>query len=117
MHELSLAERTLELALRHAQEAGAERVVGLHLVVGEFTPLEPESLEFYWDRIARGTAADGARVTVRRIPAQLACSECGATSNPHEETWRCRSCGSPRLRLTSGDECYLEAIDVEGRAA
>ena len=117
MHELSFAESTLELALRHAREAGAQRVVGLHLVLGEFTALEPASLDFYWERITQGTPADGSHVQVRRIPAQLICSDCGAASDPHDETWMCRTCGSPRLRLASGDECYLEAIDVEGTRA
>ncbi|HMK08768.1 MAG TPA: hydrogenase maturation nickel metallochaperone HypA [Anaerolineales bacterium] len=116
MHELSFAESTLELALRHAQQAGAQRVVGLHLVVGEFTLLEPTSLDFYWERITQGTPADGSRITVRRVPAQLACSDCGRACDPHDESWACRTCGSSRLRLTSGDECYLEAIDVEGPA-
>jgi hydrogenase nickel incorporation protein HypA/HybF len=116
VHELSFAESTLELALRHARAAGAQRIVALHLVVGEFTALEPASLQFYWERITRDTPADGSRVDVRRIPAQLACLDCGAACDPREETWSCRSCGSPRLKMTSGDECYLESIDVEGAA-
>ena len=116
MHELSFAESTLELALRHAREAGAGRVVGLHLVVGEFTPLEPTSLEFYWEQITKGTPADGSHVTVRRVAAQLTCADCGATCDARDETWVCRGCGSSRLRMTSGDECFLESIDVEGAA-
>jgi hydrogenase nickel incorporation protein HypA/HybF len=117
MHELSFAESTLELALRHARQAGAQRVVALHLVVGEFTALEPASLEFYWDRLTRDTPAAGSTVSVRRVPAQLACAACGAACDPRDETWVCPSCGSPRLRMTSGDECYLESIDVEGGGA
>jgi hydrogenase nickel incorporation protein HypA/HybF len=114
VHELSFAESTLDLALRHASQAGASRVVALHLVVGEFTPLEPASLSFYWDRITKGTPADGSHVDVRRVPAQMACADCRAACDPADETWRCPACGSSRLRLTSGDECYLESIDVEG---
>ncbi|HKY83221.1 MAG TPA: hydrogenase maturation nickel metallochaperone HypA [Anaerolineales bacterium] len=117
MHELSLAESTLELALRHAQGAGATRVTGLHLVVGEFTPLEESSLTFYWDRITRGTSASGSRVSIRRVPARMACVDCGRALDPVTETWCCPTCGSGRLRLTSGDECYLESIDVEGEVA
>ena len=113
MHELSLAESTLELALRHARQAGAARVTGLHLVVGEFTPFEESSLAFYWDRITRGTPAAGSRVRVRRIPAHLGCVDCGASIDLAMEAWTCPACGSGRLRLTSGDECFLEAIDVE----
>jgi hydrogenase nickel incorporation protein HypA/HybF len=114
VHELSFAESTLELALRHARQAGAQRVVALHLVLGEFTAVEPASLEFYWERITKDTPADGSRVSVRRVPAQLACGDCASACDPRDETWVCPVCGSSRLRMTSGDECYLESIDVEG---
>ena len=116
MHELSLAESTLELALRHARQAGAARVTRLHLVVGEFTPLEQSSLDFYWDRITRGTSAAGSRVSIQRVPARMACVDCGGSIDPATEAWSCPACGSGRLRLTSGDECFLESIDVEGEA-
>jgi hydrogenase nickel incorporation protein HypA/HybF len=113
MHELSLAESTLELALRHARQAGASRIAALDLVVGELTPLEEASLTFYWERLIRGTPAAGSRLRVRRIPARLECSDCAAQADIDREDWRCPACGSPRLRLACGDECYLESIDVE----
>lgn len=116
MHELSLAESALELALRHARDAGGGRISALDLVVGEFTPLEETSLGFYWERLTAGTAAAGSTIRVRKIPARLECIACRQEVQPGSEPWVCPACGKPALRLVSGDECYLEAIEVEESA-
>jgi Zn finger protein HypA/HybF involved in hydrogenase expression len=47
------------------------------------------------------------------MPLQLACLDCQGTFEPGGATWSCPACGSERVRLQGGDECYLEAIDVE----
>ena len=113
MHELSLAQHLLDLALEHAGRAGAQRVTHLHLVVGELAPLEESSLGFYWDQVTLDTPAEGSSVHVRKLPMQLACLDCQGTFEPAGATWSCPACGSERVRLQGGDECYLEAIDVE----
>lgn len=113
MHELSLAESTLALALRHAEKAGADRVTALHLVVGEFTTLEESSLGFYWERVCRGTPAAGSSLNIRRIPARLKCLACNEEYDVEDGTWHCPSCRGERIRMISGDECYLESIEVE----
>ena len=116
MHELSLAESTLELALRHAQKAGASRVTALHMVVGEFTTLAEASFGFYWDRVCRDTPAAGSRLNIRRTRARLKCLACGEEYEAGGDAWNCPSCTSDRVRLMSGDECYLESIEVEEAA-
>jgi hydrogenase nickel incorporation protein HypA/HybF len=113
MHELSLAQHLLDLALQHAARARAERVTQLYLVVGEMAPLEETSLSFYWDQISLGTPAEGSSVRVRRLSLQLNCLDCGQSFEPGDRSWSCPACGSERVRLQGGDECYLEAIDVE----
>lgn len=113
MHELSLAESTLALALRHADKAGASRVTALHLVVGEFTTLEESSLGYYWDWVSRGTPAAGSRLDIRRTRARLKCLACEAEYEVEDKTWHCPSCRGERVRMISGDECYLESIEVE----
>lgn len=113
MHELSLAESTLALALRHAEKAGATRVTALHMVVGEFTTLEETSLGYYWERVCWGTPADGSRLSIRRTRARLKCLACSQEYEVEDGTWHCPSCQADRVRLVSGDECYLESIEVE----
>ena len=113
MHELPVAESILEISLRHAERAGATRVTDLYLVIGQLASVLDDSVQFYWDIIARDTAAEGARLHFKRIPAEFLCTHCGNTYALAEETLTCPQCESMQVRVTAGQEFYLDAIDVE----
>jgi len=113
MHELSVTTNLLNLALRHAGEAHARRITGLHLVVGQLSSMVDDSVAFYWDIISQDTIAQGARLDFRRIPALFRCGGCGLEYEMPAETFACPACGSETVCAVAGDEFYLESIDVE----
>ncbi|MBN1680008.1 MAG: hydrogenase maturation nickel metallochaperone HypA [Anaerolineae bacterium] len=112
MHELSITQSLLDIALRHADEAGATRINELKIVVGELSSIIDDSVQFYWDMISHDTIAEGALLTFKRIPAALRCDDCGHEFPLNREQFTCPACGSGKIRVTSGDEFYLESIDV-----
>jgi hydrogenase nickel incorporation protein HypA/HybF len=116
MHELSVTQSLLEIALRHGREAGAQRVTDLYLVIGEWSSIVDDSVQFYWDIVAQGTPAEGARLHFERIPARATCGECGREFAPGGESLLCPGCGSSRLRLLTGDEFRLDSIAIEPAA-
>jgi hydrogenase nickel incorporation protein HypA/HybF len=59
MHELPVTESLLEIALRHARKAGAERITRLNIVIGELSSIVDESIRFYWDIVSKDTMAEG----------------------------------------------------------
>jgi hydrogenase nickel incorporation protein HypA/HybF len=111
MHELMVTESILEIALRHAGQAGADRITDLYLVIGQLSSIVDDSVQFYWDFVSEGTAAEGARLHFRRIPAELQCQLCQHTYNP-DESLTCPACGSNQIKVVKGEEFFLEAIDV-----
>ena len=113
MHELSITESILEIALRHAAQANAARITNLYLVIGEISSIVDDSIQFYWDLVAKDTIAEGAQLHFRRVSAELECTECSVKFHPDGEDLACPSCGSAAVRITAGEEFYLEAIDVE----
>ena len=113
MHELAVTQSILDISLRHAQKVDAKRIVGINLVVGKFSSLVDDSVQFYWDMIADGTIAQGAALHFERIPAEMTCQDCGHVFEPGDETFACPKCLSPRVRLSKGDELRVESIDVE----
>ena len=117
MHELSVTESILEISLRHAQQAGATRITDLYLVIGQLASVVDDSVQFYWDIIAKDTAAEGARLHFKRIPAELLCLDCGNTYSPGEEILACPRCQSTRVKVTAGEEFHLDSIDVETAGA
>ena len=113
MHELPASKSILEIILRHAEQAHAKRVTDVYIVIGKLATLMDDSIQFYWDIIAEGTPAQGARLHFKRIPAQLQCMVCSEKYSPTEEEIRCPNCGSVGVKVIAGEEFFVEAIDVE----
>ena len=113
MHELAVTQSILDISLRHAQQAGAKRVMNLYLVIGQLASIVDDSVQFYWDIIAKDTLAEGARLQFKRIPTELLCKDCELRYQPGPGELACPTCGGANVRVISGEEFYLEAIDVE----
>ncbi len=112
MHELGVTENILHIALRHAEDAQASRITDVYLVIGDLSSIVDESVQFYWDFVSEGTIAEKAKLHFRRIAAQMSCLDCQTTYVPNNDL-ACPACGSTKIKVTAGEEFYLEAIDVE----
>lgn len=113
MHELPVTQSILKIALEHAEKAKAGRVVGLNLVIGELATMVDDSIQFYWEIIAKDTIAEKATLLFRRVPAQLECLSCSETYHPADGELACPKCGSLQVKIIAGEEFLLESIDVE----
>jgi hydrogenase nickel incorporation protein HypA/HybF len=113
MHELPITENILEISLRHAQQANARKIITIYLTIGELASIVDDSVQFYWEIIAKDTIAEDASLKFKRIPAMLQCQECSLRFAPSEDDFSCPDCNSLKVKVVSGNEFYLEAIDVE----
>ena len=75
MHELAVTENLLALALKHASlvssaadaaAAPTPRISSLHIVIGQLSSIIDDSVQFYWDIIAKDTPAQSARLHFQR---------------------------------------------------
>ncbi len=113
MHEASITESMLSLALEKAREAKAAKVTGINLVVGELAGVVPDCVQFYFDVISKNTMAEGARLNFEIKPTQIKCRKCGNVFTPADHKWECPKCGDSNVEIASGRECYMESIEVE----
>ncbi|PWH13177.1 MAG: hydrogenase maturation nickel metallochaperone HypA [Anaerolineae bacterium] len=113
MHELAVTESILEIALRHAHQQKARRILDLFLVIGEWSSIIDDSVQFYWDMISEQTIAQGARLHFRRVPTELQCRQCNYTYHPDSRHLLCPQCHSKHITVLHGEEFYLEAIEIE----
>jgi hydrogenase nickel incorporation protein HypA/HybF len=113
MHELPVTESILEIALRYAKQAEASRITELNLVIGQLSSIIDDSIQFYWDIIARDTIAEGARLNFQRIPTQMTCQECLTAFSPQDDDFACPNCRSQQVKVTAGDEFFLESIQID----
>jgi len=110
MHELSVTQNVLNIALKNA---GERKVKQVNLVIGQFSSIVDDSVQFYWDIITKDTSAEGSLLHFERIAGEMTCQDCGRVFHPTDETFDCPSCSSPSVRISKGEEFQVESIDVE----
>ena len=113
MHELAVTESLLKIAVEHAEQANAQRITDLHIVMGDLASMVDESIQFYWDIIARDTIAEKAALHFRRVPAELQCNRCFEKYCPTDKELICPRCHGIGAKIIQGEEFFLESIDVE----
>ena len=112
MHEVAVAQRMVEIALSAADENGGGRIVAARLLLGKLTCVDPETLDFAFGVVTRGTLAEGCRLEIVRIPARLRCGSC-RSEHERELLDPCTVCGAVGGEVLQGRELRLDAIDLE----
>jgi hydrogenase nickel incorporation protein HypA/HybF len=110
MHEFSLTQNLLEIALKNAN---SRRIVHVNLLIGPFSQEREESIQFYWRDLSKGTLGEGASLHFEHVQAEMKCIACGGTFDLEADESLCKYCQNDRLQLLSGDEVRLESIDLE----
>ena len=109
MHELSITESILEIALRHA---AGRRLASVHLVIGELSSYVDESIELFWQELSTGTAAEGAVLQFAREPGELLCLDCHQRFPVRSRDFICPHCQSASALPAGGKDCYVDSIEV-----
>ena len=111
MHELSLSSAIVNTVVKHAD---GRRVSVVNLRVGHLRQVVPDSLEFYFEFVARGTVCEGARLEQELVPARAAvrCVR-GRAGRWTFRSSAVRSAAAARSPWTSGNEFEVESIEVE----
>lgn len=116
MHELSVTESLLNLALSHASQANATRVTAVNIVIGRLASIVDDSVQFYWDFVAEDSICAGAKLNFERRPAVLHCTDCSTDFTIEQDMTPCPKCGGMHTAIISGEEFYLDSIEIEKEA-
>lgn len=115
MHELQITERILNIVLEHAKGQRIERIVRIHLRIGELSDLEDEWIQHYFDYLSRGTLAERAELAITRAPIVLCCEACSCSFEIKRDalgTSTCPQCSASRLQLVSGRGYLVQNMEV-----
>ena len=113
MHELSLTQSLVAIAEEHARRAGGTIIRGITLEVGELSGAIPEAVEFAFDVCSKGSLAEGATLTIRRVPGHGCCAACLAEVECHELTAVCPACGALAFELDAGLELRVLELEID----
>lgn len=110
MHELSIAQAVLDVALA---SAGGRRVTRVELRVGRLRQVVPSALEFSFGLVAQGTVAEGAALAIEPVGVVARCRACGADSPQARFPLHCASCGGLDVEVVQGEELSVEWLELE----
>ncbi len=113
MHELSIMDSALTLALEQAQKAGASRLYMIRLRIGALSGVVPEALQFAFEALTPGTPAEGAELTIEHVPARFWCRECVREFQSDDMFADCPVCQKPSGELRAGREMELASMEIE----
>lgn len=112
MHEMSIAQRIVEIALQNLPPDFKGSVVKVNLRVGEHAGVVMDSLTFCFDIITANTRLEGTRLDIESVPFVISCTTCGRTSRQETGTFVCPLCQSVDTRLESGTELDIVGIEI-----
>jgi hydrogenase nickel incorporation protein HypA/HybF len=112
MRELHAVQSILAKALSKAGES-KKRIKSLHIALGEMSELDRRSIQHTWQELSQGTPAERAQLHFRFIKAEVQCMACFTQYHPLDGKIHCPYCGSYGAKMLSGEEFYLELIELD----
>lgn len=113
MHEISIAESIVQIAEAKACEQNARSIQVIKLLLGTFTTIVPEALQFAFEICRQGTLSQNARLDIEVVPMVVHCVVCEMLTQPARGVCLvCERCGFP-LEIISGEELRVEYIEVD----
>ncbi len=110
MHELSLSSAIVNTVEKHA---AGRRVTVVSLRVGALRQVVPDTLEFYFEFVARGSVCEGAVLEQELIAVVLRCRACEHEWAIEIPAFRCPDCGGSDVAIAAGNEFEVESIEIE----
>ncbi|NJO39246.1 MAG: hydrogenase maturation nickel metallochaperone HypA [Cyanobacteria bacterium CRU_2_1] len=113
MHETDMT-KALILTVRDWWESQPKppEISHIHLIVGQFTCVEPASLQFAFEVQTRNTFLEGATLLIRETPLIAFCHCCQQDYHPEIGVqYACPTCRSPMEDIRSGRELKIDRIE------
>jgi hydrogenase nickel incorporation protein HypA/HybF len=113
VHELSIANNLVSIALEHAQQSGDVRVKQINLRIGALSCVHRDALMFSFDLVTAGTPLAGAKLHITDVPIVIYCPKCASLRDLlGVQIFRCPVCQTPSADIRQGRELDIESIEV-----
>ena len=113
MHETDMT-KALILTVKDWYRAQPEqlKIDKIHLIVGQFTCVEPMSLQFAFEVQTRNTFLEGVELVIKDIPLIAFCHSCQREYKPEiGMQYSCPDCKSPMEDIRSGRELKIDRLE------
>ncbi len=113
MHETDMT-KALILTIKDWYGSQPEKlnIEKIHLIVGQFTCVEPTSLKFAFEVQTRNSFLEGVELIIKDIPLIAFCHTCQQEYQPQIGLqYSCPDCRSPMDDIRSGRELKIDRIE------
>ncbi len=112
MHEMSLCEGIRGVVEEQAKKHGVERISKVRVEIGRFAGVETDALQFAFDIVMKGSAAEGAELITIDLPGKALCYDCMKEVEIDHRLDPCPLCGGGKLMPQGGDEMKIKDLEV-----
>ena len=113
MHETDMT-KALILTVKDWYESQPDKpkIEKIHLIVGQFTCVEPVSLQFAFEVQTRNTFLEEVELAIQETPLIAFCHSCQQEYQPEiGRQYSCPDCNSPMEDIRSGRELKIDRIE------
>jgi hydrogenase nickel incorporation protein HypA/HybF len=115
MHEFSLTDSLIDLALNEAEKADIVRLDKIIVQIGALSGVNIDSVEFAYGILReRSEVTKNAELVIEKIPGTGMCTKCGMEIELERLYLYCTECKAPTVTITGGREFILKSMEGEG---
>ena len=116
---MSLLRDAVDIVSDAVKDADVKAVTKVVLAIGDMRDVVEAYVPSLFERLTRGTIAQGAGVEIIHVPMTARCRKCGFVMPidvNDEKSWTCPRCGTYKdFRIITGNEFMVKSIEVEMR--
>jgi hydrogenase nickel incorporation protein HypA/HybF len=113
MHEFSLVDDLLRQVEALRQANAAERVVAIHVSIGELAGVEPDLFRSAFACLAPAANLGAATLQLKEVALEAACRTCAARFRVARFHFVCPHCGAQDLTVIQGEAVVLDSLVLE----
>lgn len=111
MHELPVVLDIVRVMDEEAAKSEFKKITRINLIIGELSSVVSESVQMYFEIVAKDHPCEGAELVFEHRPAMLKCQSCGKEF-PHGKSFQCPDCGGDSMLLKgTGREFLIRSFD------
>jgi hydrogenase nickel incorporation protein HypA/HybF len=119
-YEYNTVAKVMEVLIDWSKRNDVEKILEVHLEVGEFVMTKPMNVRHCFKLVSKGTIADGARLFVKKIRGVASCKKCGFIGKAPKiyylrmgiyiPQYKCPKCDEVALEVVQGNEYVIKEI-------
>ena len=112
MHEFSIAQHIIDIALQSAKHHHADQIVSVEVEIGRAAGVVVDALKFAWESSIKDTPLQDAALVIKTVPIVAVCKSCRKQYNPVELFDICPQCAEINPEILQGKEMRVSAIII-----